>query len=806
MSTKPKGAVTGGAKQQTGKSQHRVVLQLKPVEYRLSLIYLGDRRVRHSPATNSKGYHCSFEMKRGSSAVEPLQKIENVIRGWHSLKEEDKRVVLPLSAGGDNGNPSGGENPVRVLIRDGHGMTTHDSEMNGGNLLGDGADAKSKVDSYTSNEFIHDIVPDVPLRVVVRKFIGNDPVSLKPDELRILWEIKDPPEDLDQTTDPRAKDFVKRFIEAERFDSAKPGGDNAALEFGGLRDPRGTAATAGIPAARALFELPYVATPPVDRVQLPLTPIQPKTPLPKPPMNDLVDHPDPLVPLTAHSNDRALSKLTGVEELFIGQRVTVGVSDVLFRPAAISGDNYRFLLTLTDPSGQDVRELEDEDRSVKTLDDQRVEIPLPRHYATPRFVVWRRVDFRLVVRTNKLPSTHVSWARVTSYYKPAYWEVPDPLKEYELTWTGWVKHIRDFFQHEGIPIAGINDDLNFPDAQFGQFFWPVVCATVPPSWNPPDFGNWMSSETIRRSGNPPSASEQLQFRQSAWYRELDTFHQRITRRIIKAACQTEGIAPPTETARQMNAEGFYALVSMPATPFSGLGGVSMGDQYFIMARADNPTLVLVHELGHAVYLRHCVTTRFAPKPVWLMKAGLGTERVQLFSMKINCSPLDHDHRNAVDCVMSYDNATIQTNLCGGCLLHLRFYEMKRLRAKHLHPLITSGWDPAAIRWVFMKEPMAPDEFSETFLPLPKNMSLTIATLAEPEPTITDATVKSGKVLDTLDNTTYTVDPAGQGVSVSRTFGNSLWSLSVGPTATPGKYTLRFLHSGRERARTELDVT
>lgn len=798
---------TGGTdendKLESGMSKHRTIFKLLPVNYRISIIYLGDKRVRHAPPATSRGYHCKFQLKRGLAPLDPLDVIPNIITHGKDPNPDTDPISLSLENGGDNRNPTGGEAGFRVSVLDNHALRDDDVD-----LVGGGGDAKSKVESYTEREFTYDIYPDVPLRVVVRKYEGNDPVSLNPDELRILWEIKDPAEELDRTVDARAKAFVTDIIKKERRVEGTDGADNCATDLKGKRDTRASASTPGIPAERVLFEVPYNPVPPVDRIVLPPDSTGTGTPPSPPSLDNVIDHPNPPTPVTMKGNLQGLSTLTGVEEQAGDERVTVGVSDVLFIPPPVGGDNYRFLVALTDAGGTDVRTLEDKNRSIYLQDHLRRNIPHPHFYVTARFTVWRRIDVRLQVWTNKLTADPVGWGAVRSSYAQAFVELVGPIDRKELTFEGWRRQIKDYMRDEGIQVPGINLPNRFKRKDFKQWFWPVFMRNVPNGWNPPRYNQWVA-QFQADNGRPPNANERKAYRQAQWEDKLDwDFTAGIARRSIAKVCTDEGIPAPGRSSRQMNSEGFYMFLTQRAFPNATSLGMYLAEQQFFMRGVPSPTVTFAHELGHGLYLRHGITSLFIDDAVFLMNADNTNERVFLYSLKRDCYPLDHDHKNTVDCIMSYDNDTITTNFCGGCLFHLRFYDFKVFRNKYTNPGLSSGWDPAKIRRfrnVNLTGGGTANGWYESFPDLAKGQKYLLLTIGNLEPTLNDCNAKAAKVLDTLDNARYTVEPAGQGVTVSRGANETYWHVDAAGTATPGEYTVKFMHGTSERARVTIKV-
>src|SRR5262245_51553536 len=58
------GSGSGGTKQASGPTGFRTVLQLLPADYRITLLFLGDKRI-----SQGAGYRCRFGLRRGADPV-----------------------------------------------------------------------------------------------------------------------------------------------------------------------------------------------------------------------------------------------------------------------------------------------------------------------------------------------------------------------------------------------------------------------------------------------------------------------------------------------------------------------------------------------------------------------------------------------------------------------------------------------------------------------------------------------------------------------------------------------------------------
>ena len=201
-----------GEKTHGGTAGKRTILQLEPAKYQITLLYLGHDRIKHDPAK----YRCKYELQEGEATIAAKpHKIPNVVRGKNEDLDEHALHTATPGKDADPVNPPG-DKKYRVMITDNHGMRSADSS-----LLGrPGGDTKSKPDNYKEvdgaqkKDWMPDIQPAVPFRVVVRKFFGDKAVDLEDShdstEMKVVVEVKDPVEEFDQYYGKR-RDFLKKF-------------------------------------------------------------------------------------------------------------------------------------------------------------------------------------------------------------------------------------------------------------------------------------------------------------------------------------------------------------------------------------------------------------------------------------------------------------------------------------------------------------------------------------------------------------------------------------------------------------------
>jgi hypothetical protein len=594
---------------EAGSSEHTTVLQLHPVRYKVSLLYLGHDRIAHDG-----NYRCRYELQRGTATiVNKPDLIPNVVRADNSDPAAD-RAAKPSSQGGDATNPPG-DTTYRIMITDNHALRAADD------LLGrpDG-DHESKPDNYRARNWLRDIGPAIPFRIVVKKYVGDNQVDYDA-SLRAIVEIKDPVEEFDQNDGAR-RDFLEGFFNKYNRTDADPdaGDDNAPVAFKGAREA--SSSHAGAKASDLMRDVPYASPPVAD--------------LPPGGTNN-VPHSQLGTASSARDNVRARFSLVARDD---GHGRRIGMTDVAFLPPAVGGDNYRFLITLTDNAETDVRDLRANGAAIIMADDADGSIPKPRAYVTGRFVVWRRVHFRLLVLVNNTAAADIQWANIQSWYAKAFADVIEPpagTGVFNLDLATWRTELRREFD-PGNADAAFDNGANFTPALYGAGMFPPFL---------------QAQATTTRVEN-------------------------LAKRIIRHACGAA--APPINPAPgddtgQDNDVGLFMMfckLSAQLTDFAAAGAY-LGDRMFWFAQQASPattTSTTAHELGHALYLRHSHTVR--PVVHYTDTTG-ATDDICLADGRSNNNLADHDQDDAFACLMSYTRpATAQP--CGLCALTLRMYD------------------------------------------------------------------------------------------------------------------------------------
>ena len=646
-----------GAKGVTGASAKTAAVQLKPITYQISLHYMGESRIKFTPAT----YRCRCELLKESAAAPPppgeprpdpatsLQVapavIANVVRD-KAPNTPGAKPALPASRGGNCSNPSGDE-IYRIAIRDNHAVAKGDLNAVFGGAL-------SKPDSYTARGWTPAIKPALPLRVVVRKLLGDEEVSMT-DALEVILEIKDPKEELSQTNGNR-RDFIKGFFGKYNRTDAEydPGDDNALKRFGGHRE--GSAKYPGVKAADVIQVIPY-AKPPVAA--------------------EGAGNPDAvtfesLSAPTALGTARVVIPVQGVDA---ADGKKVGVADFAFRPPPLGGDNYRLLLSLRGELEKkgggktDIREQKLNGAKVKLVDDQKKSIPFPCSYTTGRFVVWRKIHFRMLVLCNGMAAGGIDFNSIAKTYRKSFIMLESPAHTFTADWKVW----RDALQarYAGTPTA----DAWFADANEANLKLAYAEGLIPGTYAVQPKFKFDHGGTVEYTFS------------------LDPDVHAITRYLIKRACTdpatklTNPDGNDQKSQDKPDSDGMFVLFAqrmspdskkMPPSSRDTTLGEYIGDRIFYMYEStpDDTTDTCAHELGHALFLSHSLTHSYEFS--WNGAAVINT-----MEATNNCAIHDHDQADAATCLMSYTSSSSLEKYpydpCGACTLGLRFFNKNELQ-------------------------------------------------------------------------------------------------------------------------------
>lgn len=641
-----------GSKKQDGTQEKVAVLNLAPVTYAISLQYLGEKYVKR----DEKKYRCKYELKKddGTSMETLPQVIANVVASqW--VDDVSAQAATPQ---GSRKNPTTDE-VYRIVVTDNHTLSENDWRLLGDDGSPNG-DKVSKPDYYkrSNRKWMKDVQPAVPFRIVVRKYQGAQSFEEQIDldaNVKVALEIKDPAEetkvhaagDNDAVTKFQ-KDFFQKY---NRTDNNPTEGDDNCLDyFKGHRKPGDS--KPGVKASKLIRDAKFIEPPSPKTVK--------EGALEFGKISSKGAYKTMLVKFTP--------KIIEVEEE--GKKVKIGISDFVFNPLPVGGDNYRFLLWIINKSGKDIRDTKVNGTEVRLLDDFFDTIPKPRAYCTGRFVIWRKVDIRLLLTANMLPAADIGWDTIRGYYRHAFTEIGGPIETRALPIAGWRQSLIDVFN-------GGADTGDYADM---DVFRPAGTNPGDPTYN-----------DIYKKGLFPA----FIFIDPASIKSDDA--QNLCNDILKKAVQAlPPVQNPPLTAEKRNikgaGEGIYMLYAK--CNGGGLAGCWLGDGKLFVAEhtgvnAGETNETTTHEMAHGLFLRHSNTgtqQRYdSGQDEWVdfdvdyQAAGAAaTSSIQIVDPRSNCFPKDHDQHYSFKCIMTYLQ---EQHFCGECALTLRFYDRLKVQDK-----------------------------------------------------------------------------------------------------------------------------
>jgi hypothetical protein len=555
-------------------------------DYSVELTYLGDKKI-----AADAGYRCTFEL------VEDVDPPAGVAAD----------ASIPAASAGKK---------YRILIHDNHAAMSTETANIGPNILGGGADLISKPSCYETNNWMRDIRPAVAFRVTIKKWAAGVQVTMSPDEVFVSWKVQDPEEEFDKVdacrNGVRPKQFLKdffKYFKRKTNDASSKVDDNCSVMFGGVRQRDGV-----VDARDVLFEIPFSAV--IARAgggTLPRLEDPPGTPSSDP-----------------YRGRRAKS---GVKPETGPDGKPIGVSDVIFYPPAISGDNYVFSIGLASPSGAKLDFIDPDGKRVKS-------------YETGPFTNWRKITIDLLVTFDNISANAINWTDVKNAYAAAFIEVVPPAGAsiVQFDEDTWKKVVRKYLADIGKPNAVINDNTLY---DYGTYFLPALPGlTKDDCWN---------------------------------------YGKQLAMKFLDRAYKDKNKASPRTDLLQDDSPGLYVFLAKDMQAISEALGMYMGEREFFMVTVGDLTCTFAHEMGHAVYLRHALTsfdTSNADPTKWTTKDVDHTRGAWL----------DHDQKEAIVCTMSYENDYygsdgvtprvgdgVEWHFCAVCLLKLRFWDTVKLR-------------------------------------------------------------------------------------------------------------------------------
>ncbi len=384
---------------------------------------------------------------------------------------------------------------------------------------------------------------------------------------------------------------------------------------------------------------------------------------------------------------------------------------------------------------------------------------------TGTFTVWRKATIDLVVSFSNVDTNYINWDKVKHAYRAAFVEVDGPkeTKKYdEATWKTVVKNY--FINTVGVAPAVANDDTKY---NFGSFFLP----------------------------NLPGANADW-----CW-----THGEALSKVFLARAYKDTGRKSPRTDTKQATRPGLFVFLCKHLHATSTALGMYLGEREFFMVTRGDGTVTFTHEMGHALYLRHSLI-RFD-----------GTNLVTTDISNDNW--LDHDQKDAVVCIMAYENdffgpdgATVRAanpvswHFCGVCALSLRYYDLVRMSADAgFRNLIYKEFEPIKLT-------------NDTFAALPgnkaamaKNATLTFKALGAAEATVNNSGGPFRKDLTSMRLGRWVSgDPAvADFVTFNRLIGGRTVTFKGrlrGKNAGTAKINVHFEIDGHASETVEVDVT
>ena len=633
-----------GNRKQGGAEEQRTVLQLAPVKYQITLYYLG----RSYMARDERRYRCTYEFQdETGNALELLPRpLPNVVTG-DAPDEDSTKAATPQ----DSVKTPTADTVYRLQVTDNHTLAESDSS-----LLGrPEGDNRSRPQYYRlgSRNWIRDVIPAAPFRIIVRKFQGPDGSEEQvdfDDDFKILMEIKDPIEEYAQHAGPDdgpVKECLRDFFKKYNRTDADPneGDDNILTWFKGYRRPSDS--LPGVRPANVIRRADHIAPPTPDTVNPNALTI-----------NNLRN--------PRYSSQKtcwAKFDLTEIEMQDGGRQVKIGMADFAFRPMPIGGDNYRFLFWLVDGSENDVRDTDINGAPVTLWDHNRSAIPKPRAYCCGRIVMWRKVDIRLLLVANGLGLNDIDWNRVKGYYRHVFTEISDPADTVRLSLAAWRNSLIQVF-NAGLVTGDFANMDNFR----------------PPGSAPPADPNDQSGDyhRIYRNGLfPPFMVSTVPAYTTA---DLMDLCKHILNTAVEALPAFHGQTTARDRNIKQTGEGIYVLYAKANVGgllgfWAGNGRLLVGEHTGVYAPELNETTT--HEMAHGFFMRHAHTNT---DDVSYTPAGGGAAAtIQLVRPRRNCFPEDHDQEYAFKCTMNYLQ---EEQFCAGCALTLRFADRVEIQKQN----------------------------------------------------------------------------------------------------------------------------
>ncbi|MBL9002488.1 MAG: hypothetical protein JNK25_15260 [Phycisphaerae bacterium] len=510
------------------------------------------------------------------------------------------------------------------------------------------SDNKSKPDHYRDNDWNRDVFPVVPFEVVIYKVSDKKKIGVGASDVRVVWEVLDPPEELEKVELFRGpsvpKAWIKRFFDHFQAKTNDPPSqnDNCSTLFGGLRTNNGA-----INSTLALRKAPFVTS-----------------------VRTLLD-------AAPAGGNLAMSVVQPGTD---GDRELCGLSRVYFRVPPIGGDNYQLRLRLIDSEDKPVKFRDHEGKLVEFLD-------------TGIFTVWRRTVIDFMVTFSSVAQDTINWEMTKNSYLPAFTQLVGPLVTKTYNRADWERICRKYFKGVGFSDAELNAAGVYDNAVFNKHLIPKYDRLLPivkagvattlteisvlpsyPGTAPPKYDITTGAVTTTEG----KAKRQLRWTHTEGLSKafLDDAYKKLNRVNPRAGAvntNQKGLLP-----------GLSVFFAKRPMEWSTVLGQYLNHREFQFVQVGDVTCTFAHELGHAVFLYHA----------WTQFESVGAINYT-YTSEGKSMVTDHDQKDAIVCTMSYQNDffgddgktkmapadnPVSWHFCAACILKLRFYDMHKLRA------------------------------------------------------------------------------------------------------------------------------
>ncbi|MBX3410111.1 MAG: hypothetical protein KF859_09530 [Phycisphaeraceae bacterium] len=596
------------------------------------------------------------------------------------------------------------EKKYRIVVTDNH--AAHDFVNSGG---------KSKPQHYRDANWMRDVTPAIPLEAVVRKVSDGKAQAVGANDVRVVWRVIDPPEELDKIDlfrgGARPKDFMTKFFNIFNQKSTSPESrnDNCSTQFGGLRIKDDFIHAPGL-----LFKAPLVSGAP-ESIEA---------------MNPAFWGKSAVAPGTTKEGD------------------PVGLSRVFMRPPPIGGDNYRLRMYLTDADGKFIKFRDHEGNLVEFIE-------------TGVFTVWRRLVIDLMVTFTSVDQTTIDWDQMRAAYRPAFTDVIGPVTTKKVDKANWTRICKSYFRSVGIPNSEINTNAAY-DA-FDTYLIPLY-RSVLPIVHPSAAGTYTHESTFTHYTGPGGVAEydvdaagNLTNHGRAKRNTRWTYTEGLAKRFLDEAYKEVGRVNPrvgAESIAQNNGlPGLSVFFAKRPAELSTVLGQYMDEREFQFVQVGDVTCTFAHELGHAVYLYHAWTVFDVANGVHFTYMSEGQSMV-----------MEHEQSDAMPCTMSYDNDyfgrdgktvrgsnPVAWHFCAVCLLKLRFWDVEMLKTNvHFTKWILEGLGPTNANAITMRQGDMSALPSSPRATVANNGTMHVAVISAPEATVMNSGAAYHKVITNLN--------------------------------------------------------